>query len=64
MPVEKAAHKIKKALDRKTALFIFPWQMKILITFLNKMPRCLYRFLMGLKITDYTQKKPIENPNL
>ncbi len=64
MPVEKAALKIKNALDRKTVLFIFPWQMKILITFLNKMPRCLYRFLMGLKITDYTKKKPIENSSL
>jgi short-subunit dehydrogenase len=61
MPVEKGALKIKKALDKKKALFIFPWQMKLLITFLNKMPRCIYRFLMGRKITDYTQKKPIEN---
>lgn len=54
MPVEKASIKIKRALDKKSSLFIFPWQMKILMTILEKMPRRLYRFLMGLNLVTYS----------
>jgi len=55
MPVEKAAKKIKKALDKKTPLFIFPWQMKTLMYCLDRMPRFVYRFLMGSKIFNYSK---------
>ena len=54
MPLEKASIKIKRALDRKKPLFIFPWQMKILMTILEIMPRRLYRFLMGLNLVSYS----------
>jgi short-subunit dehydrogenase len=54
MPVEKASIKIKRALDKKKSLFIFPWQMNMLMTILEKMPRRLYRFLMGLNLVTYS----------
>lgn len=54
MSVEKAAMIIKNALDKKKAFLIFPWQMKILMTILEKMPRGLYRFLMGLNLVSYS----------
>ena len=57
MKSEKGARKIKKALDKKTKLFIFPWQMKILITYLNKMPRFCYRMIMELPFLNYTKQK-------
>ncbi len=55
MPAAKAAKKIKKALDNKTTLFIFPWQMKTLMYVLDRMPRRLYRFLMTSKIFNYSK---------
>jgi len=54
MPVDKAAIKIKRALEKKKVLFIFPWQMKILMAILEKMPRSLYRFLVGLNLVNYS----------
>lgn len=59
MPAEKAALKIKNAIDKKKANFIFPWQMKTLMLILEKMPRFFYRFLFGLSIADYTKVKKI-----
>lgn len=57
MPASKGAAKIRRALDRKTALFVFPWQMKTLMYFLDRMPRCLYRGLMGIKLFNYSKDK-------
>jgi len=54
MSADQAVVKIKRALDRKTVLFVFPWQMKILMTILEKMPRSLYRFLMGFNLVNYS----------
>ncbi|MCO4792097.1 MAG: SDR family NAD(P)-dependent oxidoreductase [Bacteriovoracaceae bacterium] len=53
MPAEKGARLIKNAIDGKKALYIFPWQMKILITILNKMPRWLYRLILSSKLANY-----------
>lgn len=55
MPSDKAAQKMYNAIMKKNPLFIFPWQMKILIYILDRMPRFIYRFLMGLKVSDYTK---------
>lgn len=47
MPAAQAAFLIKRALNRKVALYIFPWQIKIVIYILDRMPRWTYRWLMG-----------------
>ena len=51
--VKKASKKILQAVDRKKTLYLFPFPMKVAIIFLNKMPRFLYRFLVGLKVVSY-----------
>lgn len=56
MSAEKAARLIKRAIEKKKVLYIFPLPMKIIIVFLDKMPRCLYRFIMGIKLFNYSQK--------
>ncbi len=56
LSLDEGAKRIKNAIDRREILFIFPWQMKILMYFLDRMPRWLYRFLMGLNFVDYSGK--------
>lgn len=56
LSLEDGAQKIKRAIDKKMVLYVFPWQMKILMYVLDRMPRCLYRFLMGLNLVDYSGK--------
>jgi len=53
MPAEKGARLIKNAIDTRKDLYIFPWQMKIIITILNKIPRWLYRMIMGSSVGNY-----------
>jgi short-subunit dehydrogenase len=53
MSSEKGALLIKNAIDRRKNLYIFPWQMKIVITILNKIPRWLYRMIMGSSVGNY-----------
>jgi len=48
MSANRAALLIKRAVDRKAVLYVFPWQMKVAIYFLERMPRRMYRFLMRL----------------
>jgi short-subunit dehydrogenase len=55
MSSENGSKKIKRALDNKVRLYIFPWQMKILITFLNKIPRFLFRTIIELPFLNYTK---------
>ncbi|NUO81574.1 SDR family NAD(P)-dependent oxidoreductase [candidate division KSB1 bacterium] len=50
MPADQAALIIYKAIQRKKRRFIFPWQMKVLITLMRILPDCLYDALMGLFI--------------
>jgi short-subunit dehydrogenase len=54
MSAEKAAKLIKRAIEKKKPLYIFPFRMKIVMTVLDKMPRCLYRALMSLKMFNYS----------
>ena len=51
-----AALKIAKAIEKKKALLLFPWQMAIVITFLNKIPRSLYRYIMTLPFMNYSKE--------
>lgn len=55
MSADKAAMKIINALDEKKELFVFPWQMHIVIKFLEKLPRFIYRNLMRLKFINYSK---------
>lgn len=54
MSAEKAAKLIKRAIEKKKPLYIFPFRMKIVMTVLDKMPRCMYRALMSLKMFNYS----------
>lgn len=55
MSAEQSARLIIRAIDKKKKLYIFPWQMKLVITFLDKCPRCFYRFLMTRKLFNYSK---------
>ena len=55
MSSEKAARKIRKALDRKQALFVFPWQMKTVMFILERLPRWMYRMFMQMPGTNYSK---------
>lgn len=55
MTASKAAVKIKRAIDKKVALYVFPWQMHLLITIAKIMPRCCYRFLMRSRLLNYSR---------
>jgi len=56
LTLEDGAQRIKNAIDKKEVLYIFPWQMKTLMYFLDRMPRWLYRFIMGMNLVDYSGK--------
>jgi short-subunit dehydrogenase len=55
MDSEIAANKIVKAISKKKELFIFPWQMKTVIYFLDRMPRWMYRMIMRLPMVNYSK---------
>ena len=46
MPVEKGAFYYKRAVDQQKSFYIFPWTMRWLMIFLERIPRWLYRALM------------------
>lgn len=56
MSAEKAAVLIKRAVEKKKVLYIFPFRMKIVVTLLDKMPRSLYRMIMNLKMFNYSEE--------
>ena len=55
LSAEEGARRIKKAIDKQKVLYVFPWQMKIIMTLLEKMPRFLYRFLMRSPLLNYSK---------
>ncbi|MGB0453185.1 MAG: SDR family NAD(P)-dependent oxidoreductase [Bacteriovoracaceae bacterium] len=61
MTAEKAAKMIASDLDQKKRLIIFPWQMRFVITLLDKMPRRLYHCLMSLPIFNYAKQSDKNN---
>ena len=56
LSAEEGARRIKRAIDQKKALYIFPWPMKIVMTVLERMPRYLYRLLMRLPFFNYSRE--------
>jgi short-subunit dehydrogenase len=52
---EKAAGMIKKAVARKQSIFTFPIRMKLMMMFLEKMPRRLYLKLMSYGPLNYSK---------
>ena len=56
MSAEKAAKLIKRALEKKKVLYIFPFRMKVVVSILDKMPRSLYRLIMNLKFLNYSEE--------
>jgi NAD(P)-dependent dehydrogenase (short-subunit alcohol dehydrogenase family) len=55
MSSERAAKLIAKAIACKCVLYAFPWQMNIVITILQKIPRFVYRRLMSVKSINYSK---------
>lgn len=56
MGADKASELIKRAIEKKKALYVFPFQMRLVMTILDKMPRSWYRALMGLKMFNYSEE--------
>lgn len=57
MSSEKAARLIKSAIEKRKVLYLFPLRMKIIVTILEKMPRSWYRYLMGIKMFNYSSEE-------
>lgn len=53
MSAKEASSLMMEAIEKKKALYLFPWPMKCLILLLHKMPRFLYRWLMSRKWVKY-----------
>ncbi len=56
MSSQKAAKLIKKAVEKKKVLYLFPMRMKIIVTILEIIPRSWYRALMGFRVFNYSSK--------
>lgn len=56
MSSDKAAKLIKRAIEKRKVLYVFPFRMKIVVSILDKMPRSLYRLLMNLKFLNYSEE--------
>lgn len=54
MDAPKAARLMKAAIDKKKVRYLFPWQMKLVMETLSRLPRCLYRRIMGIKKFNYS----------
>lgn len=48
MSAEKAAKKMKKAIERKRVLYVLPFRMRMVMLVLERMPRFLYRFFIKM----------------
>lgn len=57
MSAEKAVKKMRKAIDNKKVLYLFPWQMAIVIQILRRLPRRIYRMFMKMPFADYSKKE-------
>ena len=60
MGSERAAIKMYNAIDKRMPLFVFPWQMNVLMRFAEKAPRWFYRMIvmrgMGLAMPKANKK--------
>jgi short-subunit dehydrogenase len=48
LSLEEGSDRIQKAITKRSSLYIFPWQMFLMIRILERMPRFFYRMLMGI----------------
>lgn len=55
MTSEKASLLIREAIKKKKNWVVFPMRMKIVITFLEIIPRCFYRLIMKLPFLNYSR---------
>lgn len=55
MNCDKAVKKMRKAIDQKRVLYVFPWQMALAIHVLRRLPRKLYRLFMKLPFANYSK---------
>ncbi len=55
MPADEAADLIYAAICKRKARYIFPWQMKILVTIMRLMPDWLYDFLLSRPVKGVTR---------
>ncbi|MCP4913482.1 MAG: SDR family NAD(P)-dependent oxidoreductase [Oligoflexia bacterium] len=55
MKADKASRIIRSAIDKKMALRVFPWQMKTVMFILERLPRWLYRKVMGMEFANYSK---------
>lgn len=56
MSSDKAAKLIKRAIEKRKVLYVFPFRMWVVVSILDKMPRSLYRLLMNLKFLNYSEE--------
>tara|TARA_B100000886_G_C20372604_1_gene470299 strand:+ start:207 stop:995 length:789 start_codon:yes stop_codon:yes gene_type:complete len=61
MSSDVAANKMYDAIERKAPLFIFPWQMNLLMRFAEKVPRWFYRLIV-MKGMSLAMPKSKEGP--
>lgn len=54
MSAEKAAQLIKRAIERKKFLYVFPWRMHVIVVIFSIIPRSLYRRIMNFKMFNYS----------
>ncbi len=55
MPSAKGARLIKNAITKGKVLYVFPWQMALVIHILRRMPRFLYRKVMSSSVANYSK---------
>ncbi len=53
----QAAFRIKKAMDNKRVLYVFPKRMFVIVKILELLPRTLYRFIMNSKLVSYSTQE-------
>ncbi len=51
----KGAKKIYKAIMKQKRIYVFPWQMNLVMIFLRLIPRSLYVNIMNLKFLNYSK---------
>ena len=56
LTVEQGAAAYKKAIGQGKSFYIFPWKMRWLMMFLERMPRCCYRAIMRVAAPIFYRK--------
>lgn len=59
LTASEAASKAYKAIIKKKVFYAFPWQMAFVTRFLSLLPRSVYRFIMSIKIFNFSKKEEV-----